>query len=560
MTLANFSKFEAQRLIDTQGRERYSKQFISNRIQLEERIDKMKRGENPSHTKIGFEHYIEQDGNSKAVETVEISRRNLIHERLKAIPDQTLNYEQLLFKAQSALAKAKYAIAVKHFSYCIDLYTIQVAAYAATRPQQCEMAKLFACRAQCNLHLAKLNRSEKDAKKVCDDALYILEVGLFEAITTDESAIALKQYQIEAMDMIARRRASAAETTETANQRRRRLQRERQQAARTTTTTTTQNHLDFDFNFDFEQPIEAHFSTQVLQLDHRHDDECPICFNKWRDFIQVKIVAVLPCGHACCAKCLLEYHAGCVDPSIDVKERGLFSCPLCRLQLSNGIFRKIAILFLDYFNPFTQQLSLFSHEHKESLVISLLLKYKFNLSKVEYALFNMIGLVEQNPNETFKSEDKQTFYNSARAPIKQLRNEISIIKSTLYIIDDIDSEQGQQLRRRLGEVNKSLQMAMHSASRDIFERVNSKEHESSSVHSVDLHGLHTEEAKEIVSEYVLPVLKVVERIMIITGRGVHSASGKSVLRDSLKEYFMSDQVKIQCQDVERNDGAFYIFK
>jgi hypothetical protein len=23
---------------------------------------------------------------------------------------------------------------------------------------------------------------------------------------------------------------------------------------------------------------------------------------------------------------------------------------------------------------------------------------------------------------------------------------------------------------------------------------------------------------------------------------------------------MSDQVKIQCQDVERNDGAFYIFK
>jgi hypothetical protein len=99
----------------------------------------------------------------------------------------------------------------------------------------------------------------------------------------------------------------------------------------------------------------------------------------------------------------------------------------------------------DYFIPFTQQLSLYSQEHKESLVTSLLIKYKFDLSQVEYALFNMIGLVEQNPNETFKSEDKQIFYNSARAPIKQLRNEISIIKSTLCIIDDIDSEQGKQL-------------------------------------------------------------------------------------------------------------------
>jgi hypothetical protein len=173
--------------------------------------------------------FIEKDGNSKAVENVETTRRNLIHDRLKAIPDQTLNYEQLLFKVQSALSKGKFAIAVKHFSYCIDLYSVQVAAYKANRVQQSEIAKLYTLRAQCNLYLAKLNRSEKDAKKVVDDAVYILEVGLFDPslITSDQTTQLLKKYQEEATDMINRRRASV--NTETANKRRRRLQRERQQ-------------------------------------------------------------------------------------------------------------------------------------------------------------------------------------------------------------------------------------------------------------------------------------------------------------------------------------------
>jgi DNA-nicking Smr family endonuclease len=44
---------------------------------------------------------------------------------------------------------------------------------------------------------------------------------------------------------------------------------------------------------------------------------------------------------------------------------------------------------------------------------------------------------------------------------------------------------------------------------------------------------------------------------VITGKGIHSKSGKSVLKEAMKDFFY--ELSIKCEDLVKNDGAFYIF-
>ena len=77
------------------------------------------------------------------------------------------------------------------------------------------------------------------------------------------------------------------------------------------------------------------------------------------------------------------------------------------------------------------------------------------------------------------------------------------------------------------------------------------------IYCVDLHGLHIREAREVINEFVLPFLKQVEQMMIKTGRGIHSNIGKSILKDTIKEYF--NDFNTRYESVNGNDGALYIF-
>jgi DNA-nicking Smr family endonuclease len=56
---------------------------------------------------------------------------------------------------------------------------------------------------------------------------------------------------------------------------------------------------------------------------------------------------------------------------------------------------------------------------------------------------------------------------------------------------------------------------------------------------------------------VLPVLDVAKQIMIITGRGLHSYNGRPVLKEAIRDYFYS--LNVRCEDVLTNNGALYVF-
>ena len=117
---------------------------------------------------------------------------------------------------------------------------------------------------------------------------------------------------------------------------------------------------------------------------------------------------------------------------------------------------------------------------------------------------NNSRLIDQNPDEQFNAEKKQEFYVEARAPVKRLHNEMLEIRAYLLSLST-DSDEAKEMRQRLKEIRKQLQVSIQNASHDIFERINSRGDcvvriDDREIFSIDLHGLHINEAKTVLNE------------------------------------------------------------
>jgi DNA-nicking Smr family endonuclease len=229
-------------------------------------------------------------------------------------------------------------------------------------------------------------------------------------------------------------------------------------------------------------------------------------------------------------------------------------------------------------NEFAKRLP-FSVDEFNDMVVSLLMnQFEFDVSKVENALFNMVGLVERDPSEHLSHDKKQEFYNTARAPVLKLQEEYAKLKEDLFQINDTDSVEWRKKRNELNEMQRKLNGARRNAASDIFERMNSRgnmgalieyiqegvgemgiegvESTKTSIVHMDFHGLHVNEAKERIDEFVLPILPALKKMIVITGRGVHNETGSSVLKEELRKYF--GQCNVKCEELKKNKGALCI--
>lgn len=345
---------------------------------------------------------------------------------------------------------------------------------------------------------------------------------------------------------------------ETDKQRKKRVQREKEE----------EDKIVFDYDEDDDasfdpQSIDSNFCHQ-MKTRAINNDQCPMCFKGWHEFEANTIGAILPCRHACCVKCLQKHLNESSDASVEEKDRRLFRCPLCNLKLSKRIFNGVALAFvsrnlIDSFRIYGNILE-FANERFQMLVVELLLKYEFDLNRVENSLWNMACLVDTNEEELSTSNVKQKFYEVARAPVLALRREIITLKTKLY---RAKGDEALLLEKEMIELRKRENEAKLNASNDLFERVNTSRSSKSVVkksghqmYSVDFHGLHVGEAKAKVNELIMPILDVVRQIEIVCGRGIHSQSGVSVLKVELKKFFIKKNIK--CLDLPHNDGAFIV--
>jgi hypothetical protein len=112
----------------------------------------------------------------------------------------------------------------------------------------------------------------------------------------------------------------------------------------------------------------------------------------------------------------------------------------------------------------------------------------------------------------------------------------------------------------MSELKKQIMAAKENAFNDIYERMNSCGSMGISFcgqgDRVDFHGLSVEAAKRFIQDPILTVLPVLKKIMIITGRGLHSQTGQGVLKSAITSYL--DELKVKFEDVVGNDGALYV--
>ena len=129
-----------------------------------------------------------------------------------------------------------------------------------------------------------------------------------------------------------------------------------------------------------------------------------------------------------------------------------FQCSLCRFALRSTIIKEIARLvakqdMFESFNELSKMLPL-NKDKKNKLIESLLVKHEFNVCQVEKDLFEMIGLYinsdknedeeleraqdkEERNRQDLSHEEKQKYFELARAPVLKLQSELNEIYKNL---------------------------------------------------------------------------------------------------------------------------------
>lgn len=313
-------------------------------------------------------------------------------------------------------------------------------------------------------------------------------------------------------------------------------------------------------------------SSQALNATS-NDDQCPICFIQWNNFIDPSLAVILSCKHACCATCLFGFKRGYEKSEGNESDEFKinFCCVLCRQTIPKNVFEQVAheVLVKDLVGSFSLLSSKLPFSKEEfDLIIAQILTHKnveFNINKAENVLFNMIGLVDvRQVDQKLDHEDKQKLYEVARAPVRILQEKYTKQRKALTNINDTESIEWLVAKKELQEIQKKLNAARKNAAADIFERMNSlgtmgaiiEDSESFSHLRIDLHGLHVNEAKEKINEFVMPILPALKKVIVITGYGAHTQSGDSILKEAIKQYFVS--LNVNCIESTRNKGILCV--
>eukprot|EP01042_Synura_sphagnicola_P000907 gene907-1013_t len=310
---------------------------------------------------------------------------------------------------------------------------------------------------------------------------------------------------------------------------------------------------------------------------------CPICRIDWTEFDHNALATVLVCKHATCLSCLSRYNKACSvsfeQDTVEGELNTLFVCSICRSPISNDTLAYAAKWISEqYLADISDSVNMaemlpLSAPDRNSLLSHLLLHHDFNLDVVERTVFNMVGSIGAGDgNERggrLTRAQKQTIYHQARAPVLSLQEEYDELQRRVADLEGRDRYVNgalyRTLRSQMRDLKPRLKAARINAANDIFERMNSTSGNMGAFTEgrdvfIDVHGLHVEEAKAKVQELLLPVISVLRKAYVITGRGNHSANRRSVLKKALMELIVGGVggCHLRCQEVSGNDGVLRI--
>ncbi|KAJ3297920.1 hypothetical protein HK104_011380 [Borealophlyctis nickersoniae] len=314
--------------------------------------------------------------------------------------------------------------------------------------------------------------------------------------------------------------------------------------------------------------LDQLIQAQVAINAKTPEDCCSICQTGWNKFETLTLASVATCGHATCAPCLSQYHTEC-KKTLETElgdAKTLFRCVNCRQPFPRNIISNMATTVVQKnvipsFRLLIDRLGLATGQVQDGVLAALLTQHAFDIPRTSEVLFNMVGLVSHDRTKDHGHDAKQDIYLPARAPVRAIEAEYATLRKHLAQAFETDSAEWQASLAKLRAVSKQLETARLNAARDIFERMNAAGRmgaadEHRGYICVDLHGLHLKEAEEMLEQFVVAVLPVLKSVIVITGRGSHSADGVGVLKEGVRKFVES--LGRRCKNVRGNAGALKV--
>jgi hypothetical protein len=142
------------------------------------------------------------------------------------------------------------------------------------------------------------------------------------------------------------------------------------------------------------------------------NDVCWICNEKWNEFVDLRLVTILPCLHSACSACLLKM----LKSSNEKQKDGMgeftykFNCGICRLELEETVPYEAANQVLNknlipsFYQFISSGRSKEERRERRQLVNSLLVdQFEYDVQRVEATLFNLIEIMEIGGAESLTS-------------------------------------------------------------------------------------------------------------------------------------------------------------
>eukprot|EP01135_Chromosphaera_perkinsii_P003183 Nk52_evm5s237 gene=Nk52_evmTU5s237 len=347
-------------------------------------------------------------------------------------------------------------------------------------------------------------------------------------------------------------------------------------------------------NMASDDLYDAEFDVATLVVPKKAEDipelepHCPSCFHPWSLFEAIKMAIVLPCGHAVCTECLVKMEKAnfeeCVYEYVwdNTEGRGTyptyseynvqFNCPECRQPAPHYALGQLYEYYLEVYlkqhqRLFIKQKIFPTVDDVNSFLTELLQEYDFDLSKIHDIVMEYIAAFDHGRVRDLSHEEKQEIFVDAQAPIEELKKAKSKLEHNIEVMElkgKVMTGRYERSVQELMRVRDRLQRMYESAYDDIFERINTGSSNMGVMKpgkgdqldelQIDLHGMTVKHGVRKLNELVLPIIPTIGRVVVVTGRGLHSEEeGESPLKRSVWKY--AEENGLIASEVKHNPGA-----
>ena len=295
------------------------------------------------------------------------------------------------------------------------------------------------------------------------------------------------------------------------------------------------------------------------------EDGCPICLREFNEELAKTYSVVLPCKqHALCVNCICSLKIE-ADTAKECPR-----CPLCRDSFNQSFVKCVLDQLIEkdkILNSLILKLPIIDLDEKAAVAERLLWAHRFDLSSVIDVIESLLDgqlsdlFFRSGDDITITYEEKYAIYTRARVNVKKLERDLEVL------LDEqrrtFDAKVLNKINGKVRKLRNLLLYARQEARDEISNILGSVsdvcgyEDGHSSLIKVDYHGMHVSEMRNKFYQQVIPILPVVKKVLVLTGRSGASADA-SKLNEALFKLVAQNEDSVYCRPVNENEEALYV--